>query len=369
MAIIANSNANVNAAQQLLNNYGPVWAILVLVVGLAYLVAGNTWKVIEIMVAPDASALYAQNSARPFNGLTQNRSENQNSASSSTYTIVNQNLFGRVELVTAKEKSAAKLSAPAEDKQFTETRLPLTLEGVFLNENPDYSRSFISEKRGGTKVAESYAIGDDVPGNAVVSAIYKAHVVLQRGASYETLRFPQKDQMGKSGPLANAYGEALGLDRINLNNNDGNAGGVGGDNAGGMLPRGAQASAALSRPRPIPSNIPSPIQLPEGVTMEQVMSGQMPDDPAMLETMAKTAMEQFGMKLEGDSVKISAQAAQLGSVLGLQENDEILDVDGHSPAEIMNDPQLLMELYKQKENVKVRIKSGDTEKKISVPKW
>lgn len=91
--------------------------------------------------------------------------------------IVSRNLFGVVDadVVTA--------AAPT-----TETRLPLTLQGVFVGDQPETSAAIISQNN---RDGELYVVGAVVPGNAELMEVHPDHVVLRRAGNLETLTFPE----------------------------------------------------------------------------------------------------------------------------------------------------------------------------------
>ena len=70
-----------------------------------------------------------------------------------------------------------------------ETRLNLELQGVFTNNNPDLSSAIIAERG---KNGELFAIGDRVPGNALLHAVEQDHVLIKRGSRLEKLLFPKQ---------------------------------------------------------------------------------------------------------------------------------------------------------------------------------
>jgi general secretion pathway protein C len=74
-----------------------------------------------------------------------------------------------------------------------DTRLSLTLMGALASDDKRNARAIIAEKGG---KEEHYAIGDNLPGNAELSAIYPDRVILRRGGRYETLRLPTDIQSG-----------------------------------------------------------------------------------------------------------------------------------------------------------------------------
>jgi general secretion pathway protein C len=75
-----------------------------------------------------------------------------------------------------------------------ETRLKLTLRGVFASDDSAGGRAIIGDPKG---KEESYAVGDPVPGGAKLSEIYPDRVILERNGRYETLRLP-KDRTSSS---------------------------------------------------------------------------------------------------------------------------------------------------------------------------
>ena len=87
-------------------------------------------------------------------------------------------LFGRPTANTA--------PAPAENLQ--ETKLSLTLVGVFVGGQGTPSMALIA-KQGG--MAESYAVGDRLPGNAKLAAVHVDRVVITRDGVRELIRFEE----------------------------------------------------------------------------------------------------------------------------------------------------------------------------------
>lgn len=100
------------------------------------------------------------------------------------------NLFGRREAGTA----SAPLDAP-------ETALNLTLKGILAYGSEQFSRALIADSSGREK---PYAVGDDVPGGAVLKAIHADRVILERSGRFETLRLDRS----KSGAASTASASA-----------------------------------------------------------------------------------------------------------------------------------------------------------------
>ena len=68
------------------------------------------------------------------------------------------------------------------------TRLNLQLRGTIAADEPERSLAIIAEANGKEQV---YAVGDPVPGNASLHAIYPDRVILRRAGQLETLPLPR----------------------------------------------------------------------------------------------------------------------------------------------------------------------------------
>lgn len=84
------------------------------------------------------------------------------------------NLFGKAE-----EAAPQVIDAP-------ETNLNLELQGVFTAGDPDDSTAIVAERG---KTGELYNIGDRLPGNAILNAVFDDHILIKRGARIEKLMF------------------------------------------------------------------------------------------------------------------------------------------------------------------------------------
>ncbi|NCF43317.1 MAG: hypothetical protein GWP70_00650 [Proteobacteria bacterium] len=90
--------------------------------------------------------------------------------------LLDQDLFGR---------SSASANTPSATPA-TPTRLPLTLEAVFVSSDPEQSTAIISERG---KPGKLYGAGDSVPGNARLSKVEAERVILTRAGVREALAF------------------------------------------------------------------------------------------------------------------------------------------------------------------------------------
>ncbi len=139
-------------------------AKILIIVGIAYSLATAGWYLISGPVpAP----------------LTDAKATTGRTASKSTLSvadIVARNLFGKA---NADGAAPAVYDAP-------ETRLRLTLEGVFQAEVPAESAAIVAEQG---KPGELFIVGGKMPGNATLTEVHPDRIVLRRGAVFETLRF------------------------------------------------------------------------------------------------------------------------------------------------------------------------------------
>ena len=90
--------------------------------------------------------------------------------------LTKRNLFGSTD-----SANVVRSSAPA-----VPTRLPLTLEAVFVSSTPDQSSAIIAQRG---KPGKPYATGDMLPGNARLSEVEAAQVILERAGVREALAF------------------------------------------------------------------------------------------------------------------------------------------------------------------------------------
>ncbi len=114
--------------------------------------------------------------------------------------IASWHLFGEAGR-EAPVKKAAPVDAP-------ETRLKLTLSGVFASKDPAKARAIVGDPRG---KEQSYALGDPLPGGAKLSEIYPDRIILERGGRFETLRLP-KEKGVSAAPASFSHRNAARLD-------------------------------------------------------------------------------------------------------------------------------------------------------------
>jgi type II secretory pathway component PulC len=81
--------------------------------------------------------------------------------------------------------------------ELPETKLELILRGAFTAQIESNAGAIIEDDK---KKSQHYAIGDTLPGNAVLKSIHENKVVLTRNGIFETLYFPETQKGDKNLP-------------------------------------------------------------------------------------------------------------------------------------------------------------------------
>jgi general secretion pathway protein C len=143
-------------------------AKILIIVGIAYTLATSGWYLVS---GPTPAPLEAPSTTT---------GPSATKAAMSVADIVSRNLFGVASAVNGAEPAV--FDAP-------ETRLRLTLEGIFLAENPQESAAIVAEPG---RPGELVVVGGKLPGSAVLTEVHADRIVLRRGSVFETLRFPDE---------------------------------------------------------------------------------------------------------------------------------------------------------------------------------
>lgn len=93
-------------------------------------------------------------------------------------------LFGKAE---AKKEADAPIDAP-------ETQLNLKLRGLYAVESDE--EAGLALIASGSAAEKLYSVGEKVPGNTRLKAVYPSHVVLERNGKFETLRLIDTKKTG-----------------------------------------------------------------------------------------------------------------------------------------------------------------------------
>lgn len=142
---------------------------LLMVVWLAWLLAQLSWQLVP---EAEETAIESPRQAAPVVRKQSRINEEQ---------IAQWHMFG-VPGAAPAVKKASPVNAP-------ETRLNLTLKGVFSSPEQKSSRAIVADPKGKEK---HYSVGDPLPGGARLSQIHADRIILERGGRFETLRLPRK---------------------------------------------------------------------------------------------------------------------------------------------------------------------------------
>jgi general secretion pathway protein C len=149
----------------------PVLAMLLLTALLAQSLAQLTWKLLPGQVQEPLPVTTRVGSASP---------SAQTSSQTDIARISQWHLFGDAKKVVAKPVDKI-TEAP-------DTRLNLKLLGVLASDSAT-ARAIIADGKG---VEDAYAVGENLPGNAVLREIYADRVILEYRGRMETLRLPKE---------------------------------------------------------------------------------------------------------------------------------------------------------------------------------
>ncbi len=154
----------------------PNWTTLLLLLIFGYQAAVMTWQLIGEPAGIEQE--------QPRRGSTAKREQLQVNAQYGAQ-IANVHLFG-IEGQRKQKKTVEK--AP-------DTRLKLTLHGVFVDRTPDNGSAIIGQANGKQLF---YKIDQLIASGAILKEVYTDHVVLMRNGRREVLRFPKSSSKGLS---------------------------------------------------------------------------------------------------------------------------------------------------------------------------
>ncbi len=280
-------------------------AKLLLLVGIAYTLATTVWHFVSGPTVAQPAALTDAVIRDQPGTPTLNWQD-----------IASRNIFGVAGAAPATTKVIEETNKPAK-----ETRLPLTLLGVFQAEHTEDSAAIVAQKG---KAGLRYGVGQTMPGNAELVEVYSDHIILRRAGVRETLRFPKSDEM--------------------ISAAEGNAGSSSSASSSGSINSPGSARAKISPPTRQNarnrSNISAGRQRADGAPssareLVAQYEDQLRDDPEG--TLNSVGIEPVAA---GD-----AQGYKLGGLAnspylrntGLQSGDVLLSVNGQAVGDIQQD--------------------------------
>jgi general secretion pathway protein C len=148
-------------------------AKILIIVGIAYTLAATGWYVMATPAPQDAQAAPGAQPAQ--------------AARADVGRITARNLFGEV--------GTTEVAAAPQVLHAPETRLRLTLEGLFQADDPARSAAIVAERN---QPGELFLVGDRLPGDAILAEVHQDRILLRRGTVYETLRFSDEPAIARA---------------------------------------------------------------------------------------------------------------------------------------------------------------------------
>ena len=206
-----------------------------------------------------------------------------------------------------------------------ETRLRLELTGVYLASDPALSSAIIVDKG----KAESYKVGDKLPGGVKLHEVYEDRVIINRNGRLETLRFSEKT-------LA------------------------------------SNVSRQTTKPKITTSSSPSRQNQTMLYDIRQGRVRNSRDVMQRLEQNPKEALSGFindaGLEPAGEGAfRVSPSAPNdVLRVVGLRKGDIIKNINGYNPEMIQSDPALLQEVIASG-SAKIEVQRGKRKFTVNYP--
>lgn len=246
----------------------------------AYQLAVFTWMVIDqpVLVLPEPSKGKA----------TQNTKQ--------SFDMASWHLFG--DAAEAPVVQQEEISAP-------ETRLRLSLMGVFVSPNKDQSSAIIAEQG---REGEFFKVGDRVQGRARLAQVYEDKVILDNSGKLETLTFEDAAKGASSGFKAGAPKKAAPKKRTSNKRNS------------------KEFRKRLTK-----------VRTPEDFV--SFAKEELENDPYQ-------AMENVGLKQAGNGYEVTNNASMLKN-LGMKAGDKLISINGQSLGDPLTDKELIDEVYAQ----------------------
>jgi general secretion pathway protein C len=285
-------------------------AKILIVIGIAYSLAQAGWYFVS------------DPQLQPIGDAPQTIAGRNHPAPMSVRDIIESNLFG----------DAIGSAARTLDDHPPDTRLRLTLEGVFRADNADQSAAIVAEQG---RPGQLYAIGESLPGNAVLTEVFEDRIVFRRGANFETLRFSEETPLLRgSGPIeaASSSGQPTLTQQSNLRSAHQTA---------RPSARGASSNATPNRP------------------LDEVVA----DYRDRLESDPEGTLNNLGLQpiatgaAKGYRLGNLAQSPYL-SQTGLQAGDIILSVNGNPVGNIAQD-QMQIDNIMAQGSARLEVQRGD----------
>lgn len=167
-------------------------AIVLIVLAVAA-IAGTLWRYLPGWLGPG-----------PLAALESGAGAGESTAADPRARLSEHGLFGPAPAENTEGQLALPIDAPR-------TNLDLTLRGTLATKDPENALAIIADSE---NVERTYAVGAELPGNAVLHAVYRDRAILDRAGELETLPLRNPDRQlasgettrGKSGSNGNQSG-------------------------------------------------------------------------------------------------------------------------------------------------------------------
>jgi general secretion pathway protein C len=243
-----------------------------------------------------------------------------------TFKVSSLELFGRLEVADTLPQA---LDAP-------ETKLNLELQGIFIAQDAKLSTAIVAQKN---KTGELFAIGDKLPGNATLAAVFEDHVLIRRGTRVEKLLFSDSKFQFVS-------------DRSPASTSPRSGGGI------SDTTRSHQGSAKNSISDKNESNNNSINNSPINTYQEKLRSD-------LQGTLSKAGITPVSTG-ESNGYKVGADAQGAIKQAGLQPGDVILSING-KPVGVASNDSALMAQVMASSRVRVEVRRGARRFFLTVP--
>ena len=243
-----------------------------------------------------------------------------------TFKVSSLELFGRLEVADTLPQA---IDAP-------ETKLNLELQGIFIAQDAKLSTAIVAQKN---KTGELFAIGDKLPGNATLAAVFEDHVLIRRGTRVEKLLFSDSKFQFAS-------------DRSPASTSPRSGGGI------SDTTRSHQGSAKNSISDKNESNNNSINNSPINTYQEKLRSD-------LQGTLSKAGITPVSTG-ESNGYKVGADAQGAIKQAGLQPGDVILSING-KPVGVASNDSALMAQVMASSRVRVEVRRGARRFFLTVP--
>ena len=243
-----------------------------------------------------------------------------------TFKVSSLELFGRLEVADTLPQA---LDAP-------ETKLNLELQGIFIAQDAKLSTAIVAQKN---KTGELFAIGDKLPGNATLAAVFEDHVLIRRGTRVEKLLFSDSKFQFVS-------------DRSPASTSPRSGGGI------SDTTRSHLGSAKNSISDKNESNNNSSNNSPINTYQEKLRSD-------LQGTLSKAGITPVSTG-ESNGYKVGADAQGAIKQAGLQPGDVILSING-KPVGVASNDSALMAQVMASSRVRVEVRRGARRFFLTVP--